>query len=73
MACSSSAITILSSFEILLLGCGPQIAFLDPLLRQAIRDRGVKVEVLDSGAACRTFNLLVTEGRAVAAALIAVN
>ncbi len=61
-----------TNFEILLLGCGRQMAFLDPALRQAIRDRGLAVEVMDSGAACRTFNLLVAEGRTVAAALIAV-
>ena len=58
-----------SDAEVLLLGTGPRIAFLKPSVRQAIRDRGPVVDVMDTGAACRTFNVLLTEERRVAAAL----
>jgi uncharacterized protein len=41
-------------------------------LRGVLRNAGIAVEPMDTGAACRTFNVLVAEGRRVAAALIAV-
>jgi uncharacterized protein len=58
--------------ELLLVGCGPSMAFLPKELRAAVRARGVVMEGLDTGAACRTYNLLMGEGRRVAAALIPV-
>jgi uncharacterized protein len=58
--------------QILLLGCGPRIAFVPPALRKTLRDAGVVIEALDTGAACRTYNVLLAEERRVAAALIAV-
>jgi uncharacterized protein len=59
--------------QILLLGCGPRIAFIAPPLRQALRAAGVVIEAMDTGAACRTYNVLLAEERRVAAALIAVD
>jgi uncharacterized protein len=56
--------------EILLLGCGRQILPVPAALRQALRARGVVVEPMDTGAACRTYNILLAEERRVAAALI---
>lgn len=58
--------------EILLLGCGARMEFVAPELRQALRAAGVALEPMDTGAACRTYNVLMAEGRQVAAALIAV-
>lgn len=58
--------------ELLLVGCGGAIAPLPATLRAGLRARGVAVEPMDTGAACRTFNVLLYEDRAVAAALIAV-
>ena len=58
------------SFDILLIGTGATQVFLPPAIRQRIRERGPVVEMMDSGAACRTFNLLLAEGRRVAAALL---
>ena len=45
---------------------------IDRSLRQALRADGVVIEAMDTGAACRTYNVLMAEGRRVAAALIAV-
>jgi uncharacterized protein len=59
--------------EVLLIGCGPTMAFIDPALRAAARARGVALEPMDTGAACRTYNVLMAEDRRVAAALIAVD
>ena len=57
--------------EILLIGCGPRLLPLPGMLRTALRARGIGCDVMDTGAACRTFNVLMAEARRVAAALIA--
>ena len=56
--------------EILLLGCGARGALPSKALRQGLRAAGIVVEPMDSAAACRTFNILLAEGRRVAAALL---
>lgn len=58
--------------SVLLLGCGPYMQRLEPGMREAGRRYAIVVEPMDTGAACRTFNVLAAEGRPVAAALIAV-
>ena len=58
--------------EFLVLGCGPQLVQVAPQLRMSIRSAGLVVEPMDTGAACRTWNVVLTEGRNAAAALIAV-
>ena len=56
--------------EIVLLGTGDAQRFPHPSLFAALTEAHVGVEVMDTGAACRTFNILVAEGRRVAAALV---
>ncbi len=58
--------------DTLLVGTGADIAQLRPEIRAALRERGVVAEPMSTGAAARTWNVLVGEGRRVAAALIAV-
>lgn len=58
--------------NILLLGCGQRMAMVPSALRERLRAAGVVMEPMDTGAACRTYNVLMAEGRQVAAALIAV-
>jgi uncharacterized protein len=58
--------------EILLIGTGARFSLVSPALRQALRERGISADAMDTGAACRTYNSLRAEGRLVAAALIAV-
>lgn len=57
--------------EILLIGLGRNFAMVAPALRVRLREVGIAVESMDTGAACRTYNVLLSEGRRVAAALIA--
>ncbi|MEM7171412.1 MAG: Mth938-like domain-containing protein [Pseudomonadota bacterium] len=59
--------------EILLLGCGPVMALVPLELRAGVKARGASLEPMDTGAACRTYNVLLLEGRSVAAALIAID
>lgn len=57
--------------EVLIVGCGERLVPLPVHLRQPLREKGIGVDVMDTGAACRTFNILLAESRRVAAALIA--
>jgi len=67
------AIDAAGDIDVLLLGSGPSIAPVDRALLRRIRDEhGIAIDVMDTGAACRTFNVLLTDGRQVAAALIPV-
>jgi uncharacterized protein len=55
--------------ELVLLGTGATQRFPPAPIRAAFIERGVALEVMDLGAACRTFNILAQEERRVAAAL----
>lgn len=55
---------------IVLLGTGKRQRFPAPALLRPLLERRIGVEVMDSQAACRTYNILMAEGRDVAAALI---
>ena len=57
---------------VLLLGTGSQQVFPSPATRKAFADAGIGLEAMDTGAAARTYNVLLAEKRPVAAALIAV-
>jgi uncharacterized protein len=57
--------------DILVVGSGARFALFPPALREALKGWGAVVEVMDTPAACRTYNLLLAEERRVAAALIA--
>jgi uncharacterized protein len=56
--------------EILLLGSGQRMQLVPRTLRQALKGVGISIDAMDTGAACRTYNVLVAEERRVAAALL---
>jgi uncharacterized protein len=56
--------------EVVLLGTGAKIRFPHPGLYAALTDANIGLECMDTAAACRTYNILMAEGRCVAAALI---
>jgi uncharacterized protein len=56
--------------EIVVLGSGARQRFPQPRLLAAILARGIGCEVMDTGAACRTYNVLVSESRRAVAALL---
>jgi uncharacterized protein len=56
--------------EIVLLGTGTTLRFPHPRLTRALAEAGVGLEVMDTAAACRTFNILAADGRRVVAALL---
>src|SRR5688500_4391118 len=58
--------------EMLVIGCGVDFQMIPGFLKRLFRQRSIAVEAMDTGAACRTYNVWMAEGRRVAAALIAV-
>ena len=56
--------------EILLLGLGRRMTLIAVALRTALKASGIVIEPMDTGAACRTYNVLLAEERRVAAALM---
>ncbi|AQS61734.1 hypothetical protein AGRHK599_LOCUS1267 [Rhizobium rhizogenes] len=58
--------------EVLLIGTGDGMRVLPKELRAAFREAGISVDPMSTGAAVRTYNIMLSESRAVAAALIAV-
>ncbi len=56
--------------EIVLLGTGRSLRFPAAKILQVCHQAGVGIEVMDTGAACRTYNILAAEGRRVVAALM---
>jgi uncharacterized protein len=56
--------------EVALLGTGASLRFPHPRLTRALTDAGIGLEVMDTAAVCRTFNILAAEGRKVAAGVL---
>jgi uncharacterized protein len=65
-------LAVRDTVEVVLLGCGARLTQAPAGLRQQFRRSGLNIELMDTGAACRTYNVLAAEDRRVAAALIAV-
>jgi uncharacterized protein len=61
-----------ASYDVLFVGTGAEIAHVPPGFRKTLEDAGVGLDVMASPAACRTYNVLLSEGRRVALALIPV-
>ena len=55
--------------EVVLLGTGSTHRFAQPKLTKALIEKGISIECMTTHAACRTYNILMSEGRNVAAAL----
>ena len=56
--------------EVVLLGTGQVHQFLHPSITQVLTNNGVAIECMTTAAACRTYNILMSEGRSVVAALL---
>ncbi len=55
--------------EILLIGTGTRHELIDMATRKLLKEQGLGIDTMDTGAACRTFNVLLGESRRVAAVL----
>ena len=67
---SHFAALVALSPELVIFGSGHLILFVPPALLRALIDRRIGVETMDTAAACRTYNVLLAEGRSVLTALL---
>jgi uncharacterized protein len=56
--------------ELVIFGSGAVLRFVRPALLRALIERRIGLETMDTAAACRTYNVLLAEGRSVLAALL---
>ena len=56
--------------QLVIFGSGSRLQFVKPALYRALIERRIGIETMDTAAACRTYNVLASEGRAVVAALL---
>ncbi|WP_037545118.1 Mth938-like domain-containing protein [Stappia stellulata] len=59
--------------SVLLVGTGEDLRPLSPALQDAMREAGISADPMSTGAAVRTYNVLLSEGRPVAAVFLAVD
>jgi uncharacterized protein len=56
--------------ELVIFGSGERLQFVSPALYRSLIEARIGVETMDTAAACRTYNVLASEGRSVVAALL---
>lgn len=66
----AAPLALADKIDVLLLGMGAQIAHPPAAFRAALEGAGIGLEVMASATACRTYNVLLSEGRRIAAALL---
>lgn len=69
---AAALVAVAGEVDVLLLGTGAEIAHPPAALRRAVEAAGLGLEVMASPAACRTYNVLLAEGRRVGAAMLPV-
>ena len=69
---AAGLLALVGQIDVLFVGTGSEIAHLPSDLRQTLEGAGLGVEVMSSPSACRTYNVLLSEGRRIALALIPV-
>ena len=69
---SGAVLSMAGAVDVLFVGTGADISPLPPALRAALEGAGIGVEVMASPTACRSYNLLLAEGRRVALAALPV-
>ena len=69
---ADSLIAMAGEIDVVFIGTGDEVAYLPKEFRQKLDDAGLGAEAMNSPAACRTYNVLINDGRRVAAALLPV-
>lgn len=69
---TAGPLSLVGRIDVLFVGMGADIAHVPQAFRDAMEAAGIGVEVMNSPAACRTYNVLLSEGRRIAAALLPV-
>ena len=69
---AEAILAVAAEIDVLFIGMGAEIAPLDPAFRAVLEEAGIGVEIMASPPACRTYNVLLSEGRRVGLALLPV-
>ena len=69
---TAGPLTLAGRIDVLFVGTGAEIAHLPEAFRGVLEAAGIGVEVMSSPAACRTYNVILSEGRRIAVALVPV-
>ncbi len=69
---SEPLLNLSDAVDVLLIGTGAELTHIPTDLRNALENSGIGIEIMNSPAACRTYNVLLSEGRRIALALIPV-
>ncbi|MCK0148591.1 Mth938-like domain-containing protein [Marivita sp. S6314] len=69
---AATLLDLAGEVDVLFIGTGKEVAHIPADLRTQLEEAGLGVEVMSSPAACRTYNVLLSEGRRVAVALLPV-
>jgi uncharacterized protein len=69
---TAGPLSLVGRIDVLFVGTGAEIAHAPDDFRRLIEDAGIGVEVMNSPAACRTYNVILGEGRRIAVALLPV-
>ncbi len=69
---AATLLALQEDIDVLFVGTGSEISHLPAALRETLEEAGMGVEVMASPAACRTYNILLSEGRRIALALLPV-
>ncbi|MCE6959012.1 Mth938-like domain-containing protein [Cereibacter sphaeroides] len=72
LADTATLLALVDRIDVLLVGMGAEAAHVPPQFRATLEGAGIGVEVMASPAACRTYNVLISEGRRIAVALLPV-
>ncbi len=69
---TEALIALIGEIDVLFIGTGAETGHVPAAFRKTLEDAGLGVEAMNSPAACRTYNVLLSEGRRVAVALLPV-
>lgn len=69
---SAKLLNLSDAIDVLFIGTGAELAQIPATLRHTLESAGIGVDIMNSPAACRTYNVLLSEGRRVALALLPV-
>lgn len=69
---TAALVALADRVDVLFVGTGAEIAHVPPAFRATLEGAGLGVEAMASPAACRTYNVLLSEGRRIAVALLPV-
>ncbi|MEP5758676.1 MAG: Mth938-like domain-containing protein [Litoreibacter sp.] len=67
----SAILAVADQIDVVFFGMGPEIAHIPETVRDTLEAAGLGVELMSTPTACRTYNVLLSEGRRIAAALLA--